>query len=135
MAETTLPIYVTDTHALIWLMNDSARLGEKAAAAFSAVDQGQALLIVPAIVLAELIFLVERGRVAIDLDQTLQRLHAHPAIETVGLSWPTVLALRSTTTVPEMHDRLIVCEALLHNATLITRDVTITASALVPTIW
>lgn len=134
-SETTVPIYVTDMHALIWLMNGSTRLGETAAAVFAAVDQGDAFLLVPAIVLAELVFLVERGRVKVNLDEALQRLHIHPAIEIVDLTWPVILALRSATAVSEMHDRMIVCEAILRNATLITRDVEITASGLVPTVW
>ena len=41
--------------------------------------------------------------------------------------------LRKATGVPEMHDRMIVCETLAHGATLITKDETITRSGLVPT--
>ncbi len=34
--------YVTDTHALIWYLENSPRLGSQARAAFDACDQGEA---------------------------------------------------------------------------------------------
>jgi PIN domain nuclease of toxin-antitoxin system len=131
----TLPIYVTDTHALIWLMNEPERLGVRAQAAFDAVDRGKALLIVPAIVVAEIIFTAARGRVTIDVSKTMAYLTQHPAIELVDLSIAVVLTMRTATVIPEMHDRLIACEAFLRKATLITVDRSIVTSRFVPTVW
>lgn len=135
MPETTLPIFVTDTHALLWLLNAPERLGPQAAAAFEAVDQGKALLIVPAIVVAELIYIADRGRVSVDLEMTLDYLRKHPAIDLPDMTLVVVLAMRSATAIPEMHDRLIACEAKLRNATLRTRDAQIVAARFVPTVW
>jgi hypothetical protein len=39
------------------------------------------------------------------------------------------------TAIPEMHDRLIACEAHLRNATVLTRDPQIVASGFVSTLW
>ena len=127
--------YVTDTHSLIWWLGDSPRLSEKANAVFDAVDQGTAYLIVPAIVLAELIYIVEHGRVKLDLDEALTRLRLHRMIEIAPLLPETVLVMRRTSVISEMHDRLIACEALLRGATLITRDSVIADTGLVPTVW
>jgi len=135
MSTYNLPVYVTDTHALIWLMNEPERLGVRAQAAFDAVDRGKALLLVPAIVVAEIIFTAARGRVVIDVSKTMAYLTQHPAIELVDLSIAVVLTMRTATVIPEMHDRLIVCEAFLRQATLITIDRSIVTSGFVPTIW
>lgn len=135
MSPGTLPLYVTDTHALSWLMNEPERLGVRAQAAFDAVDRGKALLIVPAIVVAEIIFTAARGRVVIDVDKTIHHLAQHPAIEMADLSLAVVLSMRIATIVPEMHDRLIACEAYIRKATLITIDRSIVASGFVPTVW
>ncbi|MBT9141450.1 MAG: hypothetical protein DDT30_02042 [Dehalococcoidia bacterium] len=83
---------------------------------------GQADLIVPIIVIAELIFLVEKGRVRADIDALLSKILEEPGYEVVPLGLEQMLLLTKTTQISEMHDRLIVCEALLHDAELITRD-------------
>ena len=51
------PTYVADTHALWWYLNSSDRLSPAADAVFRLVETGNALLIIPAIVVAELYFL------------------------------------------------------------------------------
>lgn len=135
MSTGNLPIYVTDTHALIWLMNEPERLGVRAQAAFDAVDRGKALLIVPAIVIAKLIFTAARGRITIDVGKMLAHLTQHPAIEIVDLSIAVVLAMQTATSISEMHDRLIACEAYIRQATLITVDRSIVAARFVPTVW
>ncbi len=54
------PVYVIDTHALIWYLRGSDRLGAAARAAFDDVTSGRAHMVVPAIVLAELVMLAEK---------------------------------------------------------------------------
>ena len=59
--------YVTDTHALFWYLINSPLLGAGASGAFDEADNGQALIYIPAIVLAELYFLNEKKQRPIDL--------------------------------------------------------------------
>jgi predicted nucleic acid-binding protein len=54
--------YVTDTHALIWYLNGSQRLGAQARAAFDSASAGASQIVVPVIVFAEIVFLAERRR-------------------------------------------------------------------------
>jgi len=49
--------YVADTHALYWYLINSPLLGAGASAAFDEADNGNALIYIPSIVLAELYFL------------------------------------------------------------------------------
>ena len=58
-----MPDYVTDTHGLIWYLEDSPRLGAQARKCFEACDQGQCNIHVPTICLVEIITLQEKGRI------------------------------------------------------------------------
>lgn len=51
--------FVTDTHALIWYLQDSPRLGKVAQAAFDACDSGRVVVYIPSICLVEIIYLQE----------------------------------------------------------------------------
>ena len=62
-------LYVADTHALFWYFIASPLLGAQAQAAFDEGKQGQALIYIPAIVLAELHFLNEKKQRPIDYRQ------------------------------------------------------------------
>ena len=70
-----LPLYVTDSHSLIWYLLDSPKLSLNANEVFKTVEQGKAnLLIPPAIVTAEIIFIVQSGKVEADLDSLLLKI-------------------------------------------------------------
>ena len=43
--------------------------------------------------------------------------------------------LKQETAIPEMHDRMIVCEAPLHDAELITSDAEIGQAGIIKTVW
>jgi len=129
------PVYVTDTHSLLWYLHNPKRLGPAAATAFGQVAANEADLIVPVIVIAEIIYVLQAGKVTVDFESVLARLQASPNVAIAPLTLEHALALRTLTAVPEMHDRMVVAEAHLRNAALITRDQTITASSLVPVVW
>jgi PIN domain nuclease of toxin-antitoxin system len=63
---------VTDTHALIWYLGNSPRLGSNAAACFSACDQGEIVVYVPTICVVEITYLQEKGRIRADLKAQLE---------------------------------------------------------------
>lgn len=127
--------YVPDTHCLIWRATGAPQLGVQAAAILTQVDQGNAELLIPAIVVAELLFTIERRKLPINFSLLLQRWQANPAITIVPLTLDVLLLMRAVTTIPEMHDRLIACEAFLRKATLLTVDRSIVTAKFVPTIW
>ena len=52
--------YVTDTHALLWYLSGSERLGVAARQAFDQVVNGQGEVVIPAIVIAEFIRIAEK---------------------------------------------------------------------------
>ena len=127
--------YVTDTHSLLWYFTRPVKLGQAAAAAFEQVASGDADLIVPMIVVAELIFVIQNRSITADFDPIVNHLLASPNVSVVDLTLARTLDLRALTAIPDMHDRLIVAEAIARDLPLITRDQTITTSGLVRTVW
>jgi PIN domain nuclease of toxin-antitoxin system len=86
-------------------------------------------------VLAELVFIVERGRIHADVQGILRQLRTLPAFSVLPLRLATIQRLPALTSIPEMHDRLIAAEALAHKASVITRDRAIAEAGIVPTVW
>jgi len=128
-------IYVVDTHSVVWFLEADRRLGERARAALEDPD---ARLIIPTIVLAEIAFLYARGRIAVSVPQVLAavagvpRCVVYPLDEAVVDRLPPVLSI---------HDAIIVATALAfrddtdEGTAVVTRDAEIAASGLVEVVW
>lgn len=127
--------YMADTHSLIWAFHKPRKLGDQARLAFQQIANGEARLLIPVIVVAELIFTVENKPIQADLDKILDAIQKSPNIEYVDFDYETALKLRDLTAIPEMHDRIIVAAAMEYQAVLITFDRSITESRLVKVIW
>ena len=127
--------YIADTHSLLWYFARPERLGNHARLVFDEVAHGTANLIVPAIVIAELIFTVENKPVRANIDEILQALLSSPNVTLLDLTVKTTMRLQTLTAIPEMHDRLIVADAIEHQVILITYDKAITDSGLVEIVW
>jgi len=131
-------VFVTDTHALVWHLFNPARLGPKAASAFREVQQGQALLIVPLVVIAETAMVVEKGRVSATMDQlqaVIAQMQNSTNYQIRSLTLPLVLTAMQLTQIADIFDRLIVAETQDMDAKLITVDSEITDVGIVPVIW
>jgi PIN domain nuclease of toxin-antitoxin system len=129
--------YVVDTHALLWFLADSPRLGPDAGAI---LDDPRSELFLPAIALAEACWIVERGRVQLRVDEVLHAVEQDPRITLLPLDFAAIERSAALTAIPEMHDRQIVSAALLlaeagKPVALLTRDETISASGLVHVLW
>jgi len=129
---------VLGTHAAIWYLLDSTRLP---AAVYSLIDGAAARgtpAFLSAISLVEVVYLVERGRIAADAyDKLANELsRENPAFRVVPLDTHVAGALRSIPrdSVPEMPDRIIAATALHLGLPLATRDRRLQAAG-IQTIW
>jgi PIN domain nuclease of toxin-antitoxin system len=129
---------VTDTHALIWYLESSPRLGPLAGNAFDDCDKGEITIHVPTICLVKLVYLQEKGRIPAQLKAQFDALlqSGTTGLAVVSLTEEVVNALPSVSrmAVPDMPDRIIAATALHLGLGLISRDRKIQLSGLV-TIW
>lgn len=134
-ATTIEPIYVVDTHALIWFLLDDKKLSRPARRVFEAAVQNQTLLVVSAIVLAELYYANAKHQWFPDFAALYADLVDKPYLRFLPVNHAHVLSFTQDAAVPEMHDRIIAGVARRLGAPLITADPLITASELVRILW
>jgi len=129
------PIYVLDTHALIWYLRDDPQLSPAVRAIFEAAEANRTLLVVPAIVMAELYYVnLKRGWFA-DFASVFSEVISKPFLRFVAFEHSHVLEFTKDTAVPEMHDRIIVGVARRLGAPLLTADIAISTARVVNVIW
>lgn len=124
--------YILDMHALVWYLTNDRRLGAQAEAALEDPD---AILIIPAIVLAEIKDLAHKRRLAATLEHVLAVIEADGrcVIQPIDLE-----VIRAMPVGLDIHDALIVGVALTHIIPVdgvLTCDQAITSAGLVPAIW
>lgn len=130
--------YVTDTHPLVWSLFAPRRLSTRVATLFAEANSGTHTILIPAVVVAEAIMVVERRRVAgtvAELLQGLALMEASGNYQLLDLIPATVIASHTFTALPDIFDRLIVAEARRLGLALLSRDETIAGSGLVTTLW
>jgi PIN domain nuclease of toxin-antitoxin system len=129
------PFYVVDTHALIWYLLNDKKLSQQAKAIFQAAEQNQTLLIIPAIVMAELYYANAKNNWFADFTVLYEDIRSKPFIRFIPFDHSHVLNFIQDAAVPEMHDRIIAGVAGRLGAPLISSDPLITSAAIVRVIW
>ena len=128
---------VCDTHALLLHAAGDARLGQQAAAHFTACEARNAIIYVPVVVLWEIDLLVQRGH--IDLGRPLaafaEDLFSNPAYHPLEISLDHVLLAAAQPPDRDPFDALVVAAARLLEVPLITGDPRTAESASVRTLW
>lgn len=124
--------YVVDTHAWVYyLLNE---LPDGADKAFYEAERGNAIIYIPTIVLAECVYLAERGRISLDYSELLTGLKIAKNFISIPL---TLEIVEEMINIPlsDIHDRIIVATAKLTKSILVTRDKEIINLGIVKTVW
>ncbi len=132
--------FVTDTHPLIWHLTGEKRLSPIARKLFLEADAGLNRIYVPAIVLIEMVYLVEKGVLP-----KLMLEHLLSLLDTLNGSYQplandtsvarTMLQKVPWSAVPELADRIITATAIALDLPLITKDQRIIDAQVVRIIW
>jgi PIN domain nuclease of toxin-antitoxin system len=133
------PLYVLDTHALVWHLQSAPELSAKARQLFLQIEAAQAVAIVPTIVLVEMIYLAEKKRLAEGLVHSVLALLGTESenykLVPLDLTVVTSLPHISRSVVPDMPDRLIAATAFTLSVPLISRDANISKLSTIDVIW
>ncbi len=131
--------YVTDTHALLWHLLESERLSARVRTVFRQADANEVHIIVPAIVLVEIVYLIEKARIP---DEVIERIIG--LLETPSSNYrltpirpATMRSMRSIpyVLIPDMPDRIIAATAKELELPLMTKDRKIQSANVVSVIW
>ena len=126
--------YVTDTHSLVWYLTEDPRLSNKALSVLAS-SENEGTIIVPAVVLAEIMFIARKGRVTISFDETLKKIEESDNFVIAPLDSDTLRIADKIEADLEMHDKLIAATALYYEAPLITKDENLILSKVITTVW
>jgi PIN domain nuclease of toxin-antitoxin system len=129
------PFYVVDTHALIWYLLNDKKLSRRAKAIFEAAEQHQTILVVSAIVMAELYYANVKNKWFDDFAKLYADITNKPFLRFTPLDHTHIPDFVQDAAVPEMHDRIIAGVARRLGAPLITSDPLIAAAKVVKIVW
>lgn len=129
------PRFVVDTHALWWYLRSPERLSVAASAIFRLAETGNAIIVVPAIVIAEFYYLSAKLGQPFSPADLLEIIASVDGIELSDLGRRQLEMLDRILDVPEMHDRLIAAESIAFGASVVTRDEMLAASDKIDTVW
>ena len=127
--------HVTDTHSLIWHLTEDKKLSKKASAIFTEADKGEAIIIVPTIVLAEIIYICEKKKSELKIKNVIDKIKDSLNYVPYNLNVEVLEKVIGLKDISEMHDRIITAIALITGAILITKDEEIAKAGMVKTVW
>jgi PIN domain nuclease of toxin-antitoxin system len=125
---------VADTMAVV-LRLEGRRLPQRVRLIFAEAEEGERGLCIPVMVLAEIGYLSERGRIEATLHQVTSYCATHPTIEVLSLTQEIITHSFEIDDIPELHDRMIAGTAYTRQLPLITNDPIISDSHYVTVIW
>ncbi len=129
---------IADTHTIIWYVFSDPRLGKAASAFIDDTIANGDHVGVSAITIAEMIYLVEKGRIPQDALHDLQAATADPkaVLQYVPLDDNIAMKMMDVPRqgVPDLPDRIIAATASFYGVPLLTRDERIQGLSL-QTIW
>lgn len=126
--------YVTDAHSLVWYFAEDSHLSHKALEIFEGTVK-EGIIIVPAVVLAEIMFIAKKGKISLAFEETLKRIEELDNFDIAPLDADILRVADKIKPEMEMHDKLIVATTLYYEAVLITKDEQIKKSGIVTTVW
>jgi PIN domain nuclease of toxin-antitoxin system len=114
--------YVTDTHSFIWYLIDSPKLSLKARDIFDSCERGEAVIIIPAIVLLECIDIFDKKKVELNFEEIVLKISQANNFIFSEINWSLILEVNKIKGLKDLHDRVIIATAKIFDAFLISKD-------------
>lgn len=127
-------ILVLDTHPLVWYYDKSPSLSAVARRIIDEAFHGERTIPVPTVVVTEAIGVDAKHHLHIDFRAFLDDL-PKTGFRVLPFDEPILRRYLTITERLDIFDRMIVATALVYNASVMTKDEKIVASATVPVVW
>jgi predicted nucleic acid-binding protein len=112
-------------------MSEDKKLGRHAKSIFDTAEDGDAIIVVPAIVLAEISHILEKDK----FKDLIERIGSARNYTVLPLEIRVIKRMIEFERIHELHDKIITASASILNASLLTKDEKITKSGYIKTIW
>jgi len=128
-------VYVLDTHALVWYLDNDERLSRRVR---KILEKEDVVLVIPTIVLAEIKYLFSKKRIGLSFTRVNDALRQDYRVRIHPFDFSCVEALNTEF---DLHDGMIVATAMLFrdnfnkNTAIVTKDEKIRKSGIIKTIW
>ena len=126
--------YLADTVTIVRHFSGTGRIGRVAKIVLEGVESGENYLFLSTVSLVEILYLSEKKRIEIDLENSLRKMKGSRNYPVVDLT-SNIISLAAEIKYPEIFDRLIIATAQYLDVPLITSDEGIKESAFVETVW
>jgi PIN domain nuclease of toxin-antitoxin system len=127
--------FVTDTHALLWWFVDSPKISPKPSEIFEKCEQGENIIFIPSIVIAEALSIFEKKRVSFDFKKLFKKINESENFVLISLDYPILQKMVELKDITELHDKIIVSTARYLNFPIITKDSVLQNLTYIKTVW
>jgi PIN domain nuclease of toxin-antitoxin system len=127
--------FVTDTHALLWWFTNSSKISQTASEIFEKNEDGESVIFIPTIVVAEALSIFDKKRISFDFKRLFKKIIDSENYIVIPLDIPILQKLVELKDIPELHDKIIVSTAKYLNSPLITKDKFLRNLPHLKTIW
>lgn len=127
--------FVADTHALLWWFTNSPRISPVASEIFEKCEEGENVIFVPSIVIAEALSIFDKKRVSFDFKTLFRKINDSDNFKLISLDYPILQKMISLKDIPELHDKIIVSTAKYLTLPIITKDEYLQNLSHIKTIW
>ncbi len=126
--------YLADTQALIKFLEGKKVINKEIDDIFTKFDNNEILIFLSAITLVEILYLEERNRININIEdiESLQKLN--PNLIFIELNVEIIKTAKKITDINELHDRLIAATARYLKIPILTNDPIIRKSKFVKSV-
>ncbi|MBI3335349.1 MAG: PIN domain-containing protein [Candidatus Portnoybacteria bacterium] len=114
--------YIVDTHAFLWYLADSPKLSRKVKNIFDSIDAGDAIAILPAIVLLECIDILDKKKVELKFEEIALRISHASNFILSEIDWALILEVNRIKGLKDLHDRIIIATAFLFDCAIVSKD-------------
>lgn len=121
-------VFVLDTHVLIWYFTGNPRLRPELRERIDTTREQDGRLLVPTIVLAEALYVAEKGKARFDFDEMHRLVRTEPEFEIISFTPEILEEVIGIRDIPELHDRIIAATGLFYGAGIMTKDRVVRAS-------
>ena len=127
--------FLTDTHALLWHFTNSPNISQKAKEIFDKSEEGECVIFIPSIVIAECLSIFDKKKITFDFKALFNQIKRSDNYAIIPLDHKVLLKMVEITDVSELHDKIIVATAKLIKVPLITKDSFLSNLKTISTLW